>query len=232
MNGLSTITRSAVGLTLYEKMRQAVDECHRIDELINIEDRAAQIAAAAHVAGDTATEAKFRDIRVRAKRYTGKLLKKHKEEVGFRPGGPAGNGAAPGGIIDERPTLADMGLSRQAASDAQRLADIPDDEFETAMNNGVMPSVKRLLQKKREEPLSLDALITRVAADIKKHQEVMDRVLITRVASGKSLLALKRAFEKQGHDEEEWWAWFEGRFHCTRHRAEQRIKEALGHKEK
>lgn len=219
-------------LVRYEAMCRAIEDSYQFDELIDIRDRTAAMEAAARVAKNEEAEARCREIRCRAMARMGELLKEHKETVGFNVGASLPrNGAAPGGTVDERPTLAEIGLSRQQASDCRRMADIPRGEFDAAFANGAKPSIKKLTREMHNEDgvgTDLATLVSKVRKDVHAHQLVLDNVGITRIASGKSLLALKRAYEQQGYTDEEWWAWFEGRFSVTRHRAEQRINEAEG----
>jgi hypothetical protein len=80
-------------------------------------------------------ETRAYEIRMRAARKAGELLKAMEKAKGFA-GNPGGRGAP---IVRSEnstahpKTLAELGISKQESSDWQKLAAVPQDEFETAL---------------------------------------------------------------------------------------------------
>jgi hypothetical protein len=76
-------------------------------------------------------------IRLRAERRIGELLKEMKK-TGERKG-RGGSGANQRGNVGRRdistPKLSDLGLTRDESSKAQKLADVPEEDFEAALAN-------------------------------------------------------------------------------------------------
>ena len=76
------------------------------------------------------------EIRIRAERRLGELIKAQKETVGLATGGQpylaTGSASAP---VEKRPTLSDSGISKKLSSHAQKVAAIPEDEFEDIVDD-------------------------------------------------------------------------------------------------
>jgi hypothetical protein len=79
------------------------------------------------------TKRKLAEIRIRAERECGKLLKDADGAKGAREPGTS-RGATPWGRSTAS-TLGQMGLSRDQSSQFQKLADVPDDVFERRLAN-------------------------------------------------------------------------------------------------
>src|SRR5712692_4367740 len=67
------------GLARYDAMCTAIAACHRVDEAKEIRDQAKALEVYAHEALNTEAERKAIEIRIRAERRAGKLLKAAKE---------------------------------------------------------------------------------------------------------------------------------------------------------
>ena len=116
-------------LVRYEQARTALAECHRVDEVKDIRDKAEAMAAYARQAKDSELIQYATDIKVRAERRCGELLRTSEKNTGARGVGP---------IAVERydrdaPTLADMGITKDESSRYQQLAAMPAEHFETAV---------------------------------------------------------------------------------------------------
>jgi hypothetical protein len=86
--------------------------------------------AYARVAKDSELIDKATEIRLRAERRAGQLLKEMTEQGEQAKPGDAGGGTDGRGVRPSvAPTLDDLGVSKTQSSRWQGLADIPDDEF-------------------------------------------------------------------------------------------------------
>lgn len=113
-------------LVLYSQARQALAAAHRIDEVKDIRDKAQAMAAYARQAKDTQLIEHATEIKVRAERRAGELLRTT-AETGERAskGRPAaGNKSA---------TLPDLGISEDQSRRWQQVASIPENHFEAAV---------------------------------------------------------------------------------------------------
>lgn len=115
-------------LIRYEAARAALAEAHRVDEVKDIRDKAEAAAAYARQAKDRDLILWATDIKVRAERRCGELLRNTDRAPAGRPAANPSNRAT-----NSPPTLADMGLTRDESSRYQQLAAMPADHFETAV---------------------------------------------------------------------------------------------------
>lgn len=121
-------------LVRYEAARTALAEAHRIDEVKDIRDKAEAMAAYARQAKDTELIQHATEIKVRAERRCGELLRTNIATPAER--GEMGAATRWGGKSDastSHQTLADMGLTKDESSRYQKLADMPAEHFETAV---------------------------------------------------------------------------------------------------
>jgi hypothetical protein len=120
---------SMEGLIRYDAMCLAIAECHRVDEVKDIRDRARAFEVYAKQALNLDAERKAAEIRIRAERKAGVLLKEMKD---------TGQRQKPGGDRKKSKsrdtTLKDLGITRDQSSKWQQLADIPAEEFEAEMS--------------------------------------------------------------------------------------------------
>lgn len=127
-------------LARYDAARIALQDAASVDEVKDIRDKALAMAAYAKQANDTKLIEWATEIRVRAERRAGEMLAAQKaagmmaagtrgqlagsDSSGGRPSRPPENGA---------PTLAEIGISKDQSSRWQKLAAIPEDQFEQAV---------------------------------------------------------------------------------------------------
>jgi len=125
-------------LIKYEAACRALAECKSVDEVKTWADKAAAMQAYGRMAKDKTLEVDAAEIRIRAERRLGEMLAQQKTEGGLATGsrgqltGKTGDGLAV--VRDDRqknsPTLADAGISKDLSSRAQKLAAVPEAEFE------------------------------------------------------------------------------------------------------
>jgi hypothetical protein len=124
-------------LVRYDAMCRAIDAAHRVDEVKDIRDKAMAIALYARQANNHEAERQAIQIRVRAERKAGELSKE-------LPRGAGNQHASPHGA-EKQKLLADAGISTQQASEWERLADVPEDEFEKAITTSEAPSARGIV---------------------------------------------------------------------------------------
>lgn len=173
---------AASSLALYDAMCKAIEAAHRVDEVKSIHDKALAMEFYAKQAKNTENERKACDVRLRAERKAGQLLKvmaKSKERA--RPGKPKTSRDVTITLPAPPATLQDIGISRNQSSRWQRLADVPEEKFEKALADPVeKPSTGRII---RENP--------KPAAAAEPKQAPIDKTLLW--ISGRLL-----DFEEQG----------------------------------
>lgn len=118
-------------LIRYEQARTALAECHRVDEVKDIRDKAEAMAAYARQAKDQELILWATEIKVRAERKAGEMLAdaaERGERVTYRDArwGTESQTAT-------RTTLADIGVTKDQSARWQQLASMSEDHFEAAV---------------------------------------------------------------------------------------------------
>jgi hypothetical protein len=121
-------------LIKYEAACLALAECKAVDEVKAWADKAAAMQAYGRMAKDKTLEVDAAEIRIRAERRLGELIAAQKAGPGLAKPGvkPSGNSV----VADDRiqtPTLAEAGISKDLSSRAQKLAAVPEEEFEAEL---------------------------------------------------------------------------------------------------
>lgn len=114
-------------LIRYEAACRALAECKAVDEVKDWRDKAQALQAYAKQAKNKQLEVDAAEIRIRAERRLGQMLRDSAE---------AGERQTRGGDAEAKsslPTLGDMGVSKDLSSRAQAIASIPDEEFEATL---------------------------------------------------------------------------------------------------
>jgi hypothetical protein len=139
-------------LVRYDAMCRAIDAAYEVDEVKAIHDQAAMLQAAARVANNVEAETRAYEIRMRAARRAGELSKKIEKAQGQRSDLVALSDQV---NPSKKSVLGNAGISKQQASEWERLASVPKDEFEEALTTR---SVRELINKPAIIPVSNDAL--------------------------------------------------------------------------
>ena len=126
-------------LVRYDAARAALAEAHRVDEVRDIRDKAVAMQIYAKQAKDTELIDHATEIRIRAERRAGELLRemadRGERDVGGR--GALGSREKP----NSPPTLADLGVTKTQSSRWQRLADLDDQAFEARVETAKRQAV-------------------------------------------------------------------------------------------
>jgi len=149
-------------LVRYDAAKRAIAEYKTVDEVKDFRDKALAIEAYAKQANDFDLERDAAIARVRAERRCGQLLAETEKAKGAADGtaGPGrGNAVARADHVLHRPkTLSEMGVTKDQSSKWQKLAAVPDDEFESAINiPGTKPSANHIIKPKAPEPPRMNA---------------------------------------------------------------------------
>lgn len=125
-------------LIKYEAACRALAECKSVDEVKTWADKAAAMQAYGRMAKDKTLEVDAAEIRIRAERRLGEMLAAQKADGGLSKGaaGAGVNQHTPAEVrssVTTAPTLADAGISKDLSSRAQKLAAVPEAEFEAEL---------------------------------------------------------------------------------------------------
>ena len=118
-------------LIRYEAARTALAECQRVDEVKDIRDKSLAMEAYARQAKDTGLMQMAAEIKVRAERRLGEMLREQKEAGGMNSGQ-----LLRGSDMEPRsaaPTLAEVGIDKKLSMRSQQLAAMPEQHFEAAI---------------------------------------------------------------------------------------------------
>jgi len=141
---MATRPEPALSLTRYDAMCTAIAECHGIDEVKDIRDRAVALQEYAKQAQNLENERRAAEIRIRAERRAGELLAEMKQagllSVGGRPPKTTSETEGVSGKVTiipkcatTRTTLKEAGITEKQSSEWQQLAAIPEEEFVAAL---------------------------------------------------------------------------------------------------
>lgn len=115
-------------LIKYDAACRALAECKAIDEVKTWADKAAAMQAYGRMAKDKTLEVDAAEIRIRAERRLGEMLTQTKAEGGLAPASTLRRGSVV--VTNDHGKLADAGISKDLSSRAQKLAAVPEKEFE------------------------------------------------------------------------------------------------------
>lgn len=139
-------------LIRYEAACKALAEAVAVDEVMDVADKAAAMQSYGRIAKNKDLETQAAEIRIRAERRLGELLLEQKNTTGLAPPGrpKTRHDVVKKSVVgDDRlnsdqkpeqnakksvPTLAEAGISKDLSSRSQRLAAVPQAEFEEAID--------------------------------------------------------------------------------------------------
>jgi hypothetical protein len=120
----------------YEKAKQAIAECERIDQCADWADKAAALASYARQADNRDLENDARRIRLRAVRRCGDLLLTYDGRGGDRSKTVTALTFAPPSRAE---VAEEAGLSEHKTRVAVQIANIPEEEFEATVESNTPP---------------------------------------------------------------------------------------------
>jgi len=118
----------SMGLVKYDAARTALAAAHRIDEVKSIHDKAAALTAYARQAKDTQMMVWVTEIKVRAERRMGELLREMPKNTGAKGSQVTGTKKVP--LKDSAPTLHDLNITKKESARCQKVAKMPEPEFD------------------------------------------------------------------------------------------------------
>lgn len=141
---------STTRLVRYEAMRVAIEEAHSVDEAKDIRRKAVALEMYARQANNRELERWVREIRVRAERRTGELLRVLPKASGARGmAGPGrGNKTASSKMspFQDHPLIKNLGITHNQSSEWQKLANVPKEDFEAELANPVaLPTAAHII---------------------------------------------------------------------------------------
>lgn len=138
----------------YEQAKAALIRCNNIDECVEWSDKAMALASYAKQADDETLERTATRIRARAVRRCGELLKQTDGRGGDRSktGGTHGSGLS----ISQRALAAQAGLSEHQQLQSVRVANVPEETFERAVEGEEKVTVTKLasMGKQTRQPVA------------------------------------------------------------------------------
>jgi len=127
----------ALTLVRYDEMCRAIDAAYEVDEVKHVRDKAVALEHYARQAKNVEAERRACEIRLRAERKAGQLLA---EMDKGRPKKVSGD-----------PTLSDLGVSRDQSSNWQKLARVPQAEFDAALaDQAAMPTTAGIIRARAD----------------------------------------------------------------------------------
>jgi hypothetical protein len=149
-------------LVRYDAMVKAIAECHAVDEVKDLRDKAMALEIYQRQAQNLEAERKACEVRLRAERRCGEILNAMKEAGAMAKGTLKEGQQLPQShaATTESKTLADLGISKTQSSRWQALARVPEHEFENALRDpGTKPTTSGILARTEpEHRISSEAL--------------------------------------------------------------------------
>jgi hypothetical protein len=203
---MKDIVSSSEQLPLFSAAKTALAQAVRVDEVIQIKTIAAQLAAAARVAKDGQLAADAAELRLRAERHLGEMMKKQAETIGLnKGGGEKGVGRRgmrvkdkPALKVKSSPSLKQAGIDKSLANKARVAAAIPKDRFERETVPDTRKRAERLAARERVvRPGPMDA--SRFALAVTEQiSDIVEKVFASRNVD--KVIELRNEIEEAAYD--------------------------------
>jgi ribosomal protein L40E len=129
-------------LVRYDAMCHAIASAYEVDEVKEIRDKAVALQCYARQAKNAELERKCTEIRLRAERKAGELLRQMEKQ------GPGQHQRSDRTTV--APKLSELGVTKDQSSQWQKLAAVPEAEFEAALAGSEKPSLKHIVEAATE----------------------------------------------------------------------------------
>jgi hypothetical protein len=136
-------------LVHYDAMCRELDAAYELDEVKEIRDRVVALQAYMRIAHNVEAERRLREIRYRAERKWGQLRVEQGDAQGRRTDllvkteEDADAAQTFRVVVENIPTLAQLGVTRDQAAQWQRLGRVSDADFEKALATGTLQQLVR-----------------------------------------------------------------------------------------
>jgi hypothetical protein len=145
-------------LARYDAMCRAIEAAYKVDEVKEIRDQAIALETYARQAHNVEAERQACEIRLRAERKAGKLSAELERSSGGRPG----KTLPPMGRVSKANALHKAGVSPKQAEKWEKLAAVPQQEFEAALaDRTAKPTTNGIIRASmapKRNPVSTEAL--------------------------------------------------------------------------
>lgn len=153
---MTAIADAPQSLAIYDSMVLAIDRCYRVDEVKDLRDKAMAFEHYARQAQNVEAERKAIEVRIRAERRAGELLKEM--ERGKPPGKPLPIHAERE-LSPYQTAKREANISTTQAQRWQKLAEMPREDFEGKLQDPlVRPTTTGLLNGDQPKQAPDDAL--------------------------------------------------------------------------
>ena len=143
----------------YDAMCRAIEAAYKVDEVKDIRDQAIALEVYARQAHNTEAERKACEIRLRAERKAGALSAKLEKSAGGRPGKTR---ATRDRVSTKAEQLHAAGVTPRQAKSWEKLAAVPEKEFEMALEDQTAkPTTNGIIKANatpKRDPVSIEAL--------------------------------------------------------------------------
>ena len=187
-------------LIRYDAARRAIASAYRVDEAKKIRDKAEAVRTYAKLAGDLDMQNMAAEIRIRAERRAGQLLSDMQKNPGTRgEGRPRKDGTKIRRSVEPtayRPTLDEIGISKDQSSKWQRLALFVDEStFERALvqareKNGELTNAA--LVREIREIATPSEVITEPDVNVTASELIRDIESVSRTAKLETVVLLRK----------------------------------------
>jgi hypothetical protein len=149
----------------YDAMVRAIAECHAVDEVKDLRDKAMALEIYQRQAQNLEAERKACEVRLRAERRCGEILNAMRESGAMAKPNPGKVNQFTSEVrshaaTEPQKTLSDLGISKTQSSRWQALDRVPEHEFENALRDpGTKPTTTGILARTEpEHRISSEAL--------------------------------------------------------------------------
>lgn len=154
---MAAMSEATTALIRYDAMCRAIDAAYQVDEVKDIRDKAKAWEEYSRQAKNVEAERRACEIRLRAERKAGHLLQ-HMEKA--KGGGDIRKPKEHRSDNASGAKLSDLGISKDQSSRWQKLAEVPEEEFEAALTSPEKPTTNGIISAvsppKSKEPAPSD----------------------------------------------------------------------------